>query len=112
MLGWLLFLIGIAGLYIYWQISLKRAGEKILVHWAEDNSYELLETKYRWFFLGPFFLQTSRYQSVHRIVVRELATGQIKSGWARCGNWFWGVLWTDDIAVIWDKYPTILIAVP
>jgi hypothetical protein len=87
---------------IYWQNSRSAA---ILQKWADDNGYQILQKDYRHFFRGPFFFTTSRHQTVYRVTVCD-KTGQERSGWVRCGGWWWGML-SDQATVRWDDVPQI-----
>jgi len=84
-----------------WRITMKE-GNRILDGWARENSLEVLEAEHCWFLRGPFWFRSSKAQSVYRITVRDKESGETWSGWARCGNWFWGVWGTNAIKVIWD----------
>lgn len=98
-----LFFIVIIGIIVFfWWVTLQQ-GNTIVQNWANENAFELLEARYCYFFLGPFFLRTTKSQNVYRILIRDRKSGEIRSGWARVGNWFWGVLGSNEIKVIWDK---------
>ncbi len=85
---------------ILW-ITMKE-GNRILAGWARENSFDLLEADYCWFCRGPFWFRSTKAQSVYHIMVRDKDSGETRSGWARCGNWFWGVWGTNAIKVIWE----------
>ena len=87
---------------VLWLISSQEGG-RILREWAAAHAYDLVEASYCSFFKGPFFLRSTKSQRVYRFVVRDQATGATRSGWARCGNWFWGVWGANDIKVIWEE---------
>jgi hypothetical protein len=92
-----LFLV-LAGCGIFWHFSRSRS---ILEKWAEENGYLLLESDYRNIFKGPFFLTSSRQQTVYHVKVRDEA-GNVRSGWVRCGGWFMG-LWSEKADVRWEE---------
>jgi hypothetical protein len=71
----------------------------MLERWAQENDLQLLETQYKWFRYGPFFWH-NRMQTIYRFAVQD-ATGQVHSGWARVGNWWFGVF-TYRVEVRWD----------
>jgi len=92
------------GLFIFlsirWHYSRSSA---ILEKWAAENGFEILEKSFRHFFRGPFFFRASKHQTVYRVTVRDKA-GQVGTGWAACGSWWWG-LWSDEANVRWDEAP-------
>src|SRR5690348_556459 len=90
--------------FILFAVSLEQ-GHKIIRDWARENNCDLIDSNYSWFNFGPFFFRASKSQMVYTITVRDLGTGSIRYGWARCGNWFWGVLGSDEIKVILDGEP-------
>ncbi|HEX8911507.1 MAG TPA: hypothetical protein VF796_04035 [Humisphaera sp.] len=79
------------------------AGERMLDRWAAANGYTLLSAEHRWLAQGPFWWRTSKNQSVYRISVRD-AAGEVRTGWARCGGWFLGMM-SDQVDVEWDAPP-------
>lgn len=72
----------------------------ILQQWAVRNEYLIIKAKYAYFFKGPFFGNTSRYQAVYRVLAQD-NTGRIRSGWVCCGGWWFGML-RDEAQVRWD----------
>jgi hypothetical protein len=74
----------------------------ILERWAEQNRYELLESKINWFNQGPFFWTSSKGQTVYYVQVLDRRNGQTRRGWVRCGS-FWGGLMSDKAEVRWDE---------
>lgn len=80
-----------------WHFSRSR---QILQSWAARSGLELLQAERRLFFRGPFWWRTGKGQEVFRIVVRD-AAGQQRSGHARIGGWFLGML-SDHVEVRWD----------
>ena len=50
---------------------------------------------------GPFSWTTSRSQTVYRVFIED-RFGRIRSGWVRCGSWFFG-LSSEQIEVRWDE---------
>ena len=81
-----------------WHLSLWRS---VLERWAEDNGFEILERKNRFFFRGPFSWTTARGQMVYRVRVRD-SHGNERTGWVKCGGWFWGLM-SDNPEVWWDN---------
>ncbi|MEO6908857.1 MAG: hypothetical protein ABI210_13305 [Abditibacteriaceae bacterium] len=87
----------IAVLGFAWHLNRSR---NILQKWADQNGYQIITAKYAWFFRGPFFLSSSKNQSVYRVLARD-AQGRTRSGWVRCGSWLWGD-WSNQTSVSWD----------
>ncbi len=77
-----------------------RRTEELARAWAAAEGFELLEVSYSWLWRGPFWLRSTEGQSVARIVVR-LPDGTRRTGWLRCGGWWFG-LWSDATQVRWD----------
>ena|SRR5437868_2077655 len=75
--------------------------QSILQKWADVNGYQIVEKERRTFLKGPFFWSSSKSQIIFRVVVRD-EQGYTRSGWVRCGSWWWG-LFTDDVDVRWDE---------
>jgi hypothetical protein len=94
----LIFLIVAAAVVsLYWHFSRSRS---ILESWAAQNGYEILESQFRNFFKGPFFWTSSRGQTVYYVKVRD-QSGNVRTGWVRCGGWFLGML-SDKAQVRWE----------
>jgi len=72
----------------------------MLRDWAASNGYEIVNQEYCWFWPGPFLLRKSKGQMVYRIEVRD-QHGNARSGYARLGGWFLGML-SDQVEVHWD----------
>jgi hypothetical protein len=72
----------------------------VLDNWATENNLRIVEYERRSVRTGPFFFTTSRSQVVYRITVEDEA-GQVRRGWARCGNPLVGLL-SDRVVVQWD----------
>jgi hypothetical protein len=83
-------------LSMWWTFS---RGCAILQDWAQQNNVELVEYHYRWFARGPFVWR-SKSHSIYQITVRD-EFGNLRSGWARVGSWWWG-LWQRKVDVRWD----------
>lgn len=74
---------------------------KLLHTWAARNGYRIVQQQRRWLRKGPFLFRTSRAQTVYRITVAN-AAGRERTGWAKCGNWFFG-LFINETQVQWDE---------
>ncbi len=92
-----LLLIAVAAVgLIVWHSS---RSQDVLGHWARENDYRIIEAKYA-HLKGPFFWTASKGQSVYRVTVQD-QTGRTRSGWVRCGSWWFGI-WSDHADVRWD----------
>ena len=85
-------------LYFIWRSGRKKA---VLKKWAAAEKVRLIDYQERGFARGPFFFWTGKGQAVFRITV-EYPDGRIATGWARCGDWFVGLL-SDAVEVRWDQ---------
>jgi hypothetical protein len=74
--------------------------DSLLQKWAEDQGYRIIRQEYRWFFKGPFFWTSSNGQTVYYVVIQDSA-GSKRSGWVRCGGWWFGLV-TDKVEVRWE----------
>jgi hypothetical protein len=81
----------------YWHFARAKA---MLQRWTQQNGFHVVDRHYCFLFKGPFFWTTSRGQVVYRVTVEDSA-GKRRSGWVRCGSWFFGVL-SDRVEVRWD----------
>jgi hypothetical protein len=72
----------------------------LLHQWAAQNGYRIISQKYRNFFKGPYFWTSTRGQTVYYVVVED-PDGNTRSGWVRCGSWWFGLL-SDNVEVHWD----------
>jgi hypothetical protein len=77
----------------------KRSGE-ILQQWADENDFEIIHREYRTTFRGPFSWTTTKSQTVYFVQVCD-RNGRERSGWVRCGSWFWG-LSSNTAEVRWE----------
>ena len=76
----------------------------LLERWAARNGYRIIDASYRNFFRGPFFWTTSKGQTVYRVTVE--VPGGVRTGWVRCGSWWFGLL-SDDAEARWDEEPAV-----
>ena len=83
--------------YVLWS---SRRAEELLLQWASDHAYQVIERRRVQFFQGPFFWTTAKSQVVFRVVVQD-THGQRRTGWVRCGSWLQG-LFADVVEVRWD----------
>jgi hypothetical protein len=79
--------------YGKWDISLSR---DILQQWAVREGVEIIESKHRAVFRGPFTWNSQRNDAVFYVKVRTPA-GVIRTGWVRFGKSAWAaeVQWDD-----------------
>ncbi len=95
-----LLLIIVIALAIASTIHRSKRSNEILERWAASNQLRILNNETRHFFRGPMFWRTSKNQIVFRVSVID-QYGRQRSGWVRCGGWFWG-LHSDKVDVRWD----------
>ena len=75
-------------------------GRELLIRWASENGYQILQSEFRWFRRGPFFWTSSKGQVIYHVVVRA-PDGTTRSGWVRCGSFWWGVF-GDKTETRWE----------
>ena len=66
-------LVGVAGLVvavaaIAWHVS---RSNSVLRQWADRNGYRIIEQEYRYLMKGPFFLTSSKNQTVYRVTIED-----------------------------------------
>lgn len=93
----ILIVVVIAVASIAWRYSRSRS---VLELWARENGFEILHSEYRILFRGPFFWTTSRGRTIFYVKVRD-SRGKERSGWVRCGGWFFGLM-SDNAEVRWE----------
>ena len=64
--------------------SLRR--RQLLRDWADDNGLEILHSRARVFFCGPFTWSSLRHQTVYFVRVRD-KEGRERSGWVCVGGY-------------------------
>jgi hypothetical protein len=72
----------------------------LLNQWATGNGFRIISQEYRTFFKGPFFWTSTKGQTVYYVVVED-QMGKRRSGWVRCGGWWFGLL-SDNVDVHWE----------
>jgi len=72
----------------------------ILNDWARENGFRILSSERRYLRRGPFWWRTGKGQEVFYVTVEE-ETGEIRSGYVRCGSYFAGLL-SSRADVEWD----------
>lgn len=97
--GFVLFSVVIVGGVIASMVWTNSRAADLIHGWALGEGYRVVEMKQCWFFLGPFFLNSSKNQMVYFVTV-ENARGEIRHAWCRCGSW-WGGLLSSKIDVRW-----------
>jgi hypothetical protein len=95
-------LLGLFIVSVLWWFD--RRSKIILRNWAKKNEFEILQSEQRYlFFTGPYkFWTNSRNQIIFFLRVRD-RQGHERSGWIRCGSYFGGVFFSDQIEVRWDE---------
>lgn len=86
---------GVVGLV--WSLT---RSHQLLQNWADDNMFQLIDSRVAIFNLGPFFWTTRKGQTVYRVEVEDRSGRRFK-GWVRCGNWLFGLL-SDQVEVRWQ----------
>ena len=71
----------------------------ILQTWAEENGYEILSASMRFLSRGPYSYTLLGKQWVFRVVVRA-NDGTTKTGYVKCGSFFWGVFVSKAEAIL------------
>src|SRR5262245_59838170 len=71
----------------------------LLRQWADKNRYRITRQEYR-LFKGPYFWTSAKGQAVYHVVLED-PDGNKRSGWVRCGSWWFGLL-SDKVEVRWD----------
>jgi hypothetical protein len=86
--------------FFWWQDA---CAKSILQNWAVAHGFRITQINQRLIFTGAFKWWTiSSNQYVYFFKVRD-REGHERSGWARCGSYFGGVLLSDKIKVRWDE---------
>jgi hypothetical protein len=99
LLGGLLF----AGVFIGWTWLFQVKAKSIVRKWAAEHGYTVLHFGSP-FHTGAFsFWTTSRGQVIYAVTVRD--GGLERKAWVRCGSYFGGVLFSDEIEVKWSDEP-------
>ena len=71
---------------------------EMLNEWLATNNMTLQSAEQRSFFTGPFFWRTRRGDVVYYFSARDVQSGAVRCGFARCRNgWF-----SNSIDVIWE----------
>lgn len=84
--------------YYVWEL---RRSRTLLGRWAENKDLEIISSRRRWVFKGPFFWKSTSGQVVFRVRVRDLH-GHEQTGWVLCGNYVTGMV-TAQTSGIWDE---------
>jgi hypothetical protein len=98
-MGNYLILFCFAALIVWWGVWAFSRGRSLLNRWATDNGFQILHSEMRTLLVGPFTLTSSRNQIVFFVRVRD-RTGQERSGWVRCGSFWFGIS-SDKSEVEW-----------
>ena len=85
-------------LSLWWHFG---RSSSLLHGWAAKNEFRIIRQEYRYFFKGPFFWTSTKGQAVYHVVIEDSAGGS-RSGWVRCGGWWFGLL-SDNVEVRWDS---------
>jgi hypothetical protein len=82
-------ILGISFIVVMLVLIYSRA-QMILRTWAKDNGYEILSSNMRFLSRGPYKYTLLGKQWVFHVVVRA-SDGSTKTGYVKCGSFFWGV---------------------
>jgi hypothetical protein len=86
--------------FLFW---FKASSKAILRKWAKENGFQIVKSRQGSFFTGRFKWWTNgRMQDIYFVKVRD-QDGHERSGWVRCGSFFGGVLFSNQIEVRWDE---------
>ena len=96
----ILFVVFIVGLAVLSIICHSSRSNSLLEQWAQRNGFRIIRQEYRTFFRGPFFLTTSKGQTVYHVTVED-RHGKRRHGWVRCGGYFLG-LFSGHVDVRWE----------
>src|SRR3569833_573282 len=97
-LGFIVFIVVAGALAIGTVFWTNNRSNQLIERWASEHGYRLLTTEQRFLSRGPFFWTTSRNQTVYYVTV-EAPDGAVRRAWVRCGGWWSGVLFSDDVEV-------------
>jgi hypothetical protein len=90
--------------FIAWSWLFQVKAKSIVLKWAAEHGYEVLQVSSP-FHTGAFsFWTTSRGQVVYFVTVRDGA-GCERKAWVRCGSYLGSVLSSDKIEVRWPDAP-------
>jgi hypothetical protein len=88
-------------LYLFLWHVYNTKGVSVLNRWADRNGYILLKKEIRWFFRGPFIMNSHYIQCVFEVEVINQEK-QRRHGWVRCGTLISGL--NSDVAVVrWSE---------
>ena len=76
--------------------------EAVLRKWAKKKGLRLTHCEYRYGLMPLKWWANNRLRPVYYIKVRD-RSGQERSGLARCGNIFGGVVSSSQVEVRWDE---------
>jgi hypothetical protein len=91
-------LVVVVVLGIWWHIA---RSNSLLHRWAAQNRYRIIRQESRILVKGPYTWSSSKGQAVYYVVVED-SGGNKRSGWVRCGSWWFGLL-SEAVEVRWDK---------
>lgn len=83
-----------------WAMEGTRSGS-MLDAWARREGVSLVSSS-RAIWPGPFWLRSGKGHTFYRITVRDKRNRE-RNGFARCGGWFGGVLFSDQVEVVWES---------
>jgi hypothetical protein len=94
---------GIAVIAIVLALMFTRS-RQVLKTWARENGYEILSSELRFLSRGPYTWTLLGKQWVFHVAVRA-GDGTVRTGYVKCGSFFWGVL-VNKAEVAWSDSTT------
>jgi len=90
----ILVFVGAIVAYAKWDISISCG---LLQEWAIREGLDIIESKHKALFRGPFTWNSRKDQAVYYIKARTL-NGNVRAGWVRLANNSWDVdvKWKDE----------------
>lgn len=82
-------ILGVAIIVVLMVLMFSRA-RQILANWARENGYEVLSSEMRFLSRGPYKYTLFGKQWVFHVVVRA-SDGTVRTGYVKCGSFFWGI---------------------
>ena len=98
--GYALLLTGAIALAAYVASCFSRSGS-LLKRWANENEFQILDSKLSSSGPPSWNWTSSRSQTVYSVHVRD-KHGLERRGWVRCGS-FWAGVFNDKTEVRWDS---------
>jgi len=96
------FAVGTIVIIFAWWFDTIRS-RSIIEKWAAQNEFKVLKCKQAFFDTGPFSWWTSgKGQKIYRFTVIT-PQGSERSGWIRCGSFWGGIYFSNNIEIRWEE---------